>query len=161
MNKRFFIVFTMVLAAAAGLATTALAAQGRGKFGHHQGWMLQRMTRELNLTEAQQAQIKSILQTQRAKIKPLTQQLHQNEQARSAVITGSFDETQARAFAGKQTQIMSDLIVEKERTKSEIYAVLTPDQRSKAQQLMQQREQRRLQRMQKHSQRETQVAPSQ
>jgi len=160
MNKKFFMVLTLVLAVAAGLATTALA-QGRGKFGHHHGWMLQRMTRELNLTEAQQAQIKTILQTQRAKIQPLMQQLHQNEQAQNAAVTGAFDETQARAFAGKQTQIMSDLIVEKERTKSEIYAVLTPDQRAKAQQLLEQRQQRRLQHMQKHSQQPTQVPPSQ
>jgi Spy/CpxP family protein refolding chaperone len=157
MNKKFFMVLTIVLAVAAGLVTTALA-QGRGKFGHHHGWMLQRMTKDLNLTEAQQAQIKTILQTQRAKIQPLMQQLHQNEQAQSAAITGAFDETQARAFAGKQTQIMSDLIVEKQRTKSEIYAVLTPDQRAKAQQLLQEHQQRRLQHKQKHSQ---QMTPSQ
>jgi len=159
MNKKFFMVLTMVLAVAAGLATTALA-QGRG-FGHHHGWMLGRMTKELNLTEAQQTQIKTILQTERAKMRPLMQQLHQNEKAQSAAVTGAFDETQARAFAGKQTQIMSDLIVEKERTKSEIYAVLTPDQRAKAQQLLEQRQQRRLQHMQKHSQQPTQVPPSQ
>jgi protein CpxP len=158
MNKKFFMVLTIVLAVAAGLATTALA-QGRGKFGHHHGWMLHRMTRELNLTDAQQAQIKTILQTQHAKIQPLMQQLHQNQQTQSAAATGTFDETQARTFAGKQAQIMSDLIVEKQRTQSEIYAVLTPDQRAKAQQLMQQREQRRLQHMQKHSQQ--QVTPSQ
>jgi Spy/CpxP family protein refolding chaperone len=119
------------------------------------------MTRELNLTEAQQTQIKTILQTQRAKIQPLVQQLHQNQQTQGAAMTGAFDETQARAFAGKQTQIMSDLIVERQRTQSEIYAALTPDQRSKAQQLMQQREQRRLQHMQKHSQQPMQVTPSQ
>ena len=158
MNKKFFMVLTIVLAVAAGLATTALA-QGRGKFGHHHGWMLQRMTKELNLTEAQQAQIKTILQTQHAKIQPLMQQLHQNQQAQSAAVTGAFDETQARTFAGKQTQIMSDLIVERQRTQSEIYAVLTPDQRAKAQQLLQERQQRRLQHMQKHSQQ--QVTPSQ
>src|SRR5262249_40852906 len=70
MKKKFFIVFALVLAAAAGLATAALA-QGHGRFGHHKGWMLQRMTRELNLTEAQQAQIKSILQTEHARIQPL------------------------------------------------------------------------------------------
>jgi periplasmic protein CpxP/Spy len=160
MKKKFFIVFALVLAAAAGLATAALA-QGHGRFGHHKGWMLQRMTRELNLTEAQQAQIKSILQTEHARIQPLKQQLRQNQQAQGTPTTGAFDEAQARAFAGKQAQIMSDLIVEKQRTKSQIYAVLTPDQRTKAQELMQEREQRRLQHRQKHSQQPTQVTPSQ
>ena len=66
---------------------------------------------------------------------------------------------QARAFAQKQTQIMNDLIVEKQRTKSQIYAVLTPEQRQKALQLMQQREQRHQERMQKKSQEQAQ--PSQ
>jgi len=99
------------------------------------------------------------MQTERPKIQPLMQQLRQNEQAQNAAITGDFNESQARAFAQKQTQIMNDLIVEKQRTKSQIYAVLTPEQRQKALQLMQQREQRHQERMQKKSQQQAQ--PSQ
>ena len=109
------------------------------------------LTRELNLTEAQQAQIKGILADARTRTKPLMQQLRQNEQAQNAAVNGNFDETQARAFAGKQAQIMSDLIVEKQRTKSPVYSVLTPDQRQKALQLMQQHAQRRQERLQKKS----------
>jgi protein CpxP len=150
MKRSFFIVVAIVMAVAAGLAVSALA-QGRGRFGPD-GWMLRHMTRKLNLTEAQQSQIKGILQTERGKIQPLMQQLRQNQQAEDAAVNGNFDEAQARTFAGKQTQIMADLIVEKERTKSEIYAVLTPDQRAKALQLMQEREQRWQQHRQKKSQ---------
>ena len=73
--------------------------------------------------------------------------------------TGDLMKSQARALAQKQTQIMNDLIVEKQRTKSQIYAVLTPEQRQKAQQLMQQREQRHQERMQQKSQQQAQ--PSQ
>lgn len=160
MNKKFFFAVTaIVLAIAAGMAGTVLA-QGPGPefgpggpgFGHHGGWLLRHMTRELNLTADQQAQIKGIMQAQRTKVQPLMQQLRQNEQAENATINGTFDEAQARAFAGKQTQIMSDLIVEKERTKSQIYAVLTPEQRQKAQQLMQEHQQKMQERMQKHQQ---------
>lgn len=162
MHKKFLVVAgALVLAAVAGLAGT-LMAQGPGGgpgmgFGHrHGGWMLHRMARELNLTDAQQAQIKTIMQTEKTKVQPLMQELRQNEQAQNAKIDGNFDEAQARAFAGKQTQIMSDLIVEKQRTKSQIYAVLTPEQRQKALQLMQQHEQRRQQRMQQKSQQQEQ-----
>jgi periplasmic protein CpxP/Spy len=149
MYKRFFMVTAVVLALAAGLsaAVTAAVAQSEGKQGH-QGRMLQRMTEQLNLTEAQQAQIKTILQTQKSKIQPLRQQLRQNRLAQTSAVTGTFDEAQVRSFAAKQAQIMTDLTVEKERTKSQIYAVLTPDQRQKAQALMQQREQHH---MHKHS----------
>lgn len=165
MKKKFFLgVTAIILVVAAGLAGTVLA-QGPGReFGpgfrhHHGGWMLGHMTKELNLTADQQSQIKSIMQAERTKIQPLMQQLRQNEQAQNATITGNFDEEQARAFAGKQTQIMSDLIVEKQRTKSQIYAVLTPEQRQKAQQLMQERQQKRQQWMQKHSQQQPQSQP--
>jgi Spy/CpxP family protein refolding chaperone len=161
MKKKFFLGATaIILVVAAGMAGTVLA-QGTGQqfgggFRHHGGWMLRHMTKELNLTTDQQTQIKGIMQAQKSKVQPLMQQLRQNRQAENANITGSFDENQARAFANKQSQIMSDLIVEQERTKSQIYAVLTPEQRQKAQQLMQQHEQRMQERMQKHSQQQTQ-----
>lgn len=161
MKKKFFLgVTAIILVVAAGLAGTVLA-QGPGRefgpgFRHHGGWMLKHMTKELNLTADQQSQIKSIMQAERAKTKPLMQQLRQNSQAQNAAITGNFDEGQARAFASKQTQIMSDLIVEKERAKSQIYAVLTPEQRQKAQQLMQERQEKRQQWKQKQSQQQPQ-----
>lgn len=158
MNKKFFMITAVIVALAAGLAAT-LFAQGPGPgFGRH-GRMLQRMTRELNLTEAQQAQIKTIMQAQRGKIQPLMQQLHQNEQAQNASVTGTFDEARARDFAAGQAQIMTGVIVEKQRTKSQIYAVLTPEQRQEALELMQQREQRRPQWMQKHQPQQAQPTP--
>ena len=157
MHKKFFIVTAILLAVAAGL-TASVSAQGKGRgFGHKHGWMLQRMTKSLNLTDAQQTQIKSIMADSRTRTKPLMQQLRQNEQAQNANINGNFDEAAARAFADKQAQIMSNLIVEKQRTKSQIYSVLTPDQRQKALQLMQQHEQRRQERMQKKSDQQQQT----
>jgi Spy/CpxP family protein refolding chaperone len=158
MHKKFFITTAILMAVAAGLATSALAQRpGRG-FGRHSGWMLKHMTKELNLTDAQQTQIKGIMTEEKSKIGPLRQQLRQNEQAQSTNINGSFNETQARAFAGKQAQLMTDLMVEKQRTRSQIFAVLTPEQRQKAQQLMQERQQRWQERMKKHSE-QTQQAP--
>jgi Spy/CpxP family protein refolding chaperone len=53
---------------------------------------------------------------------------------------------------------MTDLIVEKQRMRSEVYAVLTPEQRQKAQQLMQERQQRRHSRMKQNAE-QTQQAP--
>lgn len=166
MKKKIFLgVTAIILVVAAGMAGTVLA-QGPGRgfgpgagFGRHSGWMLRHMTKELNLTADQQTQIKSIMQAQKAKVQPLMQQLRQNEQAQNANITGTFDEAQARTFAGQQAQLMTDLIVERQRTKSQIYAVLTPEQRQKAQQLLQERQQKRQQWMQKHSQQQQDAAP--
>jgi periplasmic protein CpxP/Spy len=155
MRRKFFIAVALVFTLAAGLTVT-MFAQGHGM--RHGRGMLQHMTKALNLTEAQQAQVKTIMQAERAKVQPIMQQLRQNEQAQNTGVTGEFDEAKARDFAQKQSQLMADMIVEKQRTKSQIYAVLTPEQRQKALQLMQQREQRRSQRMQKHQQ---QPAPNQ
>ena len=151
MHKKFIIVTAILMAVAAGLATSALAQRPGGGFGRHSGWMLKHMAKELNLTDAQQTQIKGIMADGKTRIMPLMKQLRQNEQAENANINGSFNETQARAFAGKQAQIMADLTVEKQRIRSQVYAVLTPEQRQKAQQLMQERQQHRQERMKKHA----------
>jgi Spy/CpxP family protein refolding chaperone len=159
MSKKLFIIPAILMALTAGLATAALAQGSGGGFGHHhKGWMLKRMTKQLNLTDAQQTQIKGIMAGEKTKIKPLMQQLHQNQQAQDANINGTFDENQARAFASKQAQVMTDLIVEKQRMRSQVYAVLTPEQRQKAQQLMQERQQRRQERMKQQAE-QTQQAP--
>ncbi len=149
MHKKSIILATILMALAAGLAATA-SAQHRGMgFGRNNGWMLKHMTKQLNLTDAQQTQIKGIMADEKTKIKPMMQQLRQNQQAEDANLNGSFDENQARAFASKQAQLMTDLIVEKERMRSQVYAVLTPEQRQKALQLMQERQQHRQERMSK------------
>lgn len=149
MHKKSIILATILMALAAGLAATA-SAQHRGMgFGRNNGWMLKHMTKQLNLTDAQQTQIKGIMADEKTKIKPMMQQLRQNQQGEDANVNGSFDENQARTFASKQAQLMTDLIVEKERMRSQVYAVLTPEQRQKALQFMQERQQHRQERMSK------------
>jgi protein CpxP len=161
MKKKVFIVIAMVLAAAAGL-TISVATQGpHGRFGRHEGWMLHRLTKELNLTEAQQTQIKGILAVEKSKTQPLMKQMHDNRMAQSNNFAANFDEAQVRAQANQQAQIMSDLIVERARAKSQIYAVLTPEQQAKAQQLMQERQQRRQRHGKKQGLPPTQTTPNQ
>lgn len=156
MHKKSIILAAIFMALAAGLAATA-SAQHRGMgFGRNNGWMLKHMTRQLNLTEAQQTQIKGIMASEKTKIKPMMQQLRQNQQAEDANMNGTFDENQSRAFANKQAQLMTDLIVEKERMRSQVYAVLTPEQRQKALQLMQERQQHRQERMKKQTEQQQQ-----
>ena len=157
MHKKFIVTVAILMAVAAGLATSAFAQRSGMSFGRHNGWMLKHMARQLNLTEAQQTQIKGIMADEKTKIKPMMQQLRQNEQAENANVNGTFDENQARTFANKQAQLMTDLIVEKERTRSQVYALLTPEQRQKALQLMQERQQHRQERMKKHAEQKQQT----
>jgi len=147
MHKKFFIATAIVLAVAAGFTVSVYAQGAQRGFGSRHGRRLQHMTRELNLTDTQQTQIRNILADERTRTRPLREKLRQNQQAQVMKADGSFDDTQVRAFANNQAQIMRDLIIEKERTKSQIYSVLTPDQRQKALQFIQQHEQRRQERL--------------
>src|ERR1051325_8486527 len=78
MHKKFFIVTAILLAVAAGLTASVYAQGPHRGFGPRSGWMLNHLSKELNLTEAQQTQIKNILADERARTKPLMEQLRQN-----------------------------------------------------------------------------------
>ncbi len=52
-----------------------------------------------------------------------------------ALPKGQFDETKVRAIAKGQADTIADMIVAKERMKSRLFAVLTPEQRTKVEQM--------------------------
>jgi len=109
-----------------------------GQRGHQFGGpeMVEHMARELNLTDDQQAQVKTILESARAAIEPLHKKMEEaHRQIEAATANGQFDEAQIRAIASQQAQAMIDSIVEHERTKAKIYSILTAEQRVKADEL--------------------------
>ncbi|HST11820.1 MAG TPA: periplasmic heavy metal sensor, partial [Terriglobales bacterium] len=105
---------------------------------------------------AQQAQMKDIMTKEKPSIQPLMQQLRQgHQQMKQLEQAGAFDEGKVRAVASQQTQAMTELMVQKARIKSELMAVLTPDQKDK----MVKFEAKRQARFQKHLQ-QNQAPPS-
>lgn len=96
------------------------------------------IARQLDLTAAQQTQVKSILEAERSKVAPLLAAADDNrQQLHQSTTSGKFDEAQVRTIAAQQAQTMTDLIVEKERVKAKVYnEVLTPEQRTKADQML-------------------------
>lgn len=127
------------LGAALMVGAAVLFAQGMhghggpdGMFGH----MLSHYADALDLTSAQQDQIKAIWQKEKPTMKPLMQQMRQNRQAMDAIAeTATFDEAKATALATQNAQTMVQIEVEHARMKSEMMQVLTADQRTKYQQL--------------------------
>ncbi len=108
-----------------------------GKQMHHKKHFGQ-FLKKLNLTAEQKTQVKQIMTEEREKIKPLAQSLkEQRKELRDLTKGGAFDEQKVRAAASKQANTMTDLIVARERMKSRIFAVLTPEQRDKAEQMHQ------------------------
>ena len=100
--------------------------------------IVSRITRHLDLTDAQQTQVKSILEAERSKVAPLLADAAKNRQLlHESTTSGKFDEVHVRSLAAQQAQTMTEMIVEKERVKARIYnEVLTAEQRTKADQLL-------------------------
>jgi Spy/CpxP family protein refolding chaperone len=100
--------------------------------------IVNRITRQLDLTDAQQTQVKSILEAERARVGPLLAEAARNrQQLHESTASGKFDEAQVRSLAARQAQTMTEMMVEKERVKARIYnEVLTAEQRTKADQLI-------------------------
>jgi len=103
-----------------------------GDFGH----MLNYYADALDLTSAQQDQIKAIWQKEKPTLKPLMQQMHQNRLATDALVeNGPFDETKTQALAAQHAQTSIAIEVEHAKIRSEMLQVLTADQKTKFQQL--------------------------
>jgi len=151
MSKRVkisIVALAVMLVAAVAVSQTVkrVHMHEHGMFGEH---MLDHMTSELNLTDAQQAQAKQIIAKSKPAMEASFQQMHQGHQAMEQLVTsGNFDENKAREIATQQSQNMIDMEVQKAKTMAEVFQLLTPDQKTKAIQLMNQHEQH----MQKHMQ---------
>jgi periplasmic protein CpxP/Spy len=129
MGSCFFFNSTAVGAQDTGAAKEKCGEHWKHRHGHHHLW------KKLNLTDAQKKEMFSIRLEERAKMKPLFQQLKAGREQLRALPKGQFDEAKVRTIAKGQADIITELIVEKQRMRSRFYAVLTPEQRAKAEQM--------------------------
>jgi len=97
------------------------------------GPYLQRMTKVLDLTEAQQASIKKIHAAERETTAALRAKKRENREAlRRAEVAQPFDESTVRALAEQRGNLETELTVAKARVHNQIEAILTPEQRELA-----------------------------
>ena len=138
--------------------------KGFGKAGHHQmrgmrakhgmGMLL----RGLDLTDAQKEQVKSIISASREGSKPLREQVQANhKQIQALSENGSFDEAAVSELANRQGALHAQMIVERERVKSQIFAILTPEQKAKAAEMKAQFKQKMQERMKNRTERKAKV----
>ncbi len=99
-----------------------------------------RMAKALDLSEGQKTEIRTILQAEREKIAPLRQQLRESSrQLRQTTLQTPFDEAAVRTLAASRAEAAAELTIARARMQNQIHAVLTPEQRQKAQQAWQQK----------------------
>ena len=109
---------------------------GHGGRGKDHARMMEHVTKELGLSAEQQTQVKTLFEGMlTAEEARHTKREELRKQLDEATKDGQFDETRVRAIANEQATLMADSLVEHERMKSKIYAILTPEQRTKADEL--------------------------
>lgn len=117
---------------------------GHGRGGPHGGGGLGPLARDLNLTDAQKAQVKQITDSFEASTKPLREQLFKAGGGGPLEgLTDTFDEASVRAAAQARAAVEVELEVAHARMMSQVYALLTAEQKAKLAELRQQFEQRR------------------
>jgi Spy/CpxP family protein refolding chaperone len=111
-------------------------AEGREMRGHR-GERMERIAQALELSDTQREEIAAIRSEQRQKTAPLRQQMMQNKnELRTLTGADSFDEAAVRSLATAQAELKTEMIVARAETRSRIHALLTPEQREKADELM-------------------------
>jgi Spy/CpxP family protein refolding chaperone len=118
---------------AQGLATLKeRLAKMQGK----QGRLVSFVASRLDLSDDQISQAKSILATRRQNAKPEIAEIAQDLKGIQALTqNGSFDEQAVHAQAEKAQQPIEDLIVGSIQTRSQLFALLTPDQQEKVEKM--------------------------
>ena len=104
--------------------------RGFGPGGHGRGGM---MLRGLDLTDEQKTQAQQIREAAKTKLQPVFESLKANhEKMDAATANGAFDEAQVTALANEKASLQAQVFVENARERSQVFAILTDEQKAKA-----------------------------
>jgi Spy/CpxP family protein refolding chaperone len=110
-------------------------------FGH------QRMMQALNLTVAQKEQAKTIFDDARLKAQPIRQEMHQNREALYKAMKAN-DTALIERLSTQQGTLRGKMVTIRSLAMAKFFSILTPEQRTKADQIHQEMQTRMRQRMQ-------------
>ena len=144
--------FAAVTALAAGMALAQAPATGtqpapqKAPFRHPMFGHADEMMQDLNLSTAQKQQAKTIFGDARQKAEPIRQEMRQNREALYAAVKAN-DTSQIERLSSHQGELQGKALAIRSEAKAKFYAILTPEQRTKADQMHQQMQSRMRQRM--------------
>lgn len=141
-THRLLIPAALVAVSLFAASTAALSDEGeRCHQGHHAGKTDGRhgdyhgfhdKLDKLNLTSAQQAQVKDILDKQKPQREARMKELQESRKAlHEATRSASFDSAKVREIANRQAAAHAELTVLRAETRHQIYSLLTPEQKQK------------------------------
>jgi Spy/CpxP family protein refolding chaperone len=126
--------------AAGVLVAGMVCAAALGPGGHHGmmgGKRLDFLATALNLTDAQKETAKGIFNDAKTSAQPVVDQLKQGHEAMAAAIKAGKSDAELTQLATQQGTLMGQLAAIHAKAFSSFYAQLTPDQKTKADQLHQ------------------------
>jgi Spy/CpxP family protein refolding chaperone len=135
----------LLLGSAIAKSQTAADTPPPPMHGHGFGMNGQGMgffAKQLNLTDDQQAQMKTIMEKAHTSMKPLMQQSHQIDQQLRQYSMGAYDDGQVQKLATQKAQIEAQLTVAQTKVHNQLFQMLTPDQQTKAKQMVAEHEAR-------------------
>jgi Spy/CpxP family protein refolding chaperone len=118
-------------------AAPAPGTQSSTSQGAHRNFARQRRARferQLNLTDAQKAQAKTIFSQARETAKPVREELRTNRQALRAAVKAD-NSSEIQKLSAVRGNLMGKMMAIHTEAAAKFYQVLTPEQRAKADQL--------------------------
>ena len=134
MNKKWIIGGGLAALTAVAVAQSGpVVAQARGLMhGGQRIAELRSLVADLNLTDTQKQQIKEIVSSAGPEVQPIVKELERNHRDLRAATENHYDAARVRVIADKQGKLVSQLTIDGARVKAQIFGVLTPEQRRKA-----------------------------
>jgi protein CpxP len=126
---------------AAGMAFAQAAGPGQARRNPlGSGAIRQRLLNNLDLTADQKAQVKNITQQARTQAQPDQRQLQQTRKALEAAVKSN--SAQIPSLSATAGQLQGRLLAVREQAMAQVYALLTPDQKTKLDRMEQRLRQR-------------------
>ena len=115
-----------------GMMRGPMGPGGRGPMGQ----MLMHGLGQLNLTDAQKEQIKAAMESHKDEFKAIADRMIASREALGDTVTaGGFDEAAIRAKAAEVAAVEADAAVLRAKVHAQVFALLTPEQQARANQL--------------------------
>ena len=160
-SKKAVVAATALFVLAAGVGTAIVQAQPRGPVGGRAGahWQAPRAAglarlglaiRALDLTDEQRTQVRTILEQHRDETRAVAEKARAAREQMRAIegaATLNQEALQVAAASLAETQVAGAVL--RAKIRSEVLAVLTPEQRQKAEQMRAQAQERQRQRMER------------
>lgn len=146
MKKIVILAAVLVLGSVGAIIAFAQMSHKGGPVQHFSGGiadqhekMIEHVASELKFTDQQKSQLTQVMAEAKTRFAPIHSQLKETHTgSRDVGTNGVFDEKQATELATRRAEIIRQGLIEMERTKAAVFAIMTADQKEQAKKMIDQ-----------------------